>query len=495
MTALYTVLRSMVIASAAGSVAALLLWGLLFCVRRVSLRWQYRLWVSAAALFLLPVRFVWRTTADTAPFHTVTVYIAETAARPLPPPTAAVPQLAWGDVAAIVWLVTAVCMLVYYIISYVVQVRRLRRATRPMLCAQLAEYTARRVRVRTGEGVTSPMLLGLWHPTLYLPDRPFDGARLQHILAHETVHLHRGDLWIKRLCLLIRCVHWFNPAAHAVCRRVATVCETSCDTAAIERCGGDTAGYLQTVLSLLCESARVASLSTAMAGSPQRIKARFRAVSEHAPRRGVTVTAVIVAMVLLAGTLCAGGVFAGRTSVPLESPVIPSAPSFDAAEKSTETAPPAEEEVQNGLRWPLLQTKGTLSATYGYRWGNLHRGIDMAADLLEPVVAAADGKVVACEAADYNGGYGKTVLIDHGNGMQTLYAHLEDVSVTEGGFVTAGQTIARVGMTGVVTGPCLHFEVRVNDVSVDPLEYLSVMVDESAADILVGEKERHDGLE
>ncbi len=122
--------------------------------------------------------------------------------------------------------------------------------------------------------------------------------------------------------------------------------------------------------------------------------------------------------------------------------------------------------------WPLLQTNGAVSAGYGYRWGNLHRGIDIAAAVGDPVVASADGKVIACDSGDYNGGYGTTVLIDHGNGVHTLYAHLDNIAVGVGEHVSAGQTIAAVGMTGVTAGSCLHFEVRVNDVAVDPLLWL-----------------------
>lgn len=122
--------------------------------------------------------------------------------------------------------------------------------------------------------------------------------------------------------------------------------------------------------------------------------------------------------------------------------------------------------------WPLLQKNGAVSAAYGYRWGQLHCGVDITAAVGDPVVAAADGKVIACETEAYNGGYGMTVLIDHGDGIHTLYAHLEGIAVAVGDFVPAGQTIARVGMTGAVTGPCLHFEVRVNEVAVDPLAWL-----------------------
>lgn len=486
MTALYTCLRATVIAGVAGSAAALLLWGLFSCVRRVSLRWQYRLWVAAGLLFLLPVRIPLPQATTRVPLGAVTVYITETATRPLPPPTAAVPQLAWGDVAALVWLLTAVGLFLYYTVRYTVATRRLRRATCVVSCPRLSEFTARRVVVRQGACVTSPLLVGLFRPTLYLPDRALDEEPLRHILAHETVHLHRGDLWVKRLCLVIRCVQWYNPAAHLVCRRIAAVCETSCDTAAIAKCGGDTAAYLGTVLSLLCEG-RTTPLTTAMAGSPRRIKARFRTVSAYRPCREATVTAAVAATLVLIVALCAGGVYAGQNNAPaLPSVTLPTAPPVTV--EGENVPPPVEED--GGLRWPLVQTQAAVSATYGYRWGDLHRGIDIAADLLDPVVAAGDGKVIACELDDYNGGYGTTVLIDHGDGVQTLYAHLDGLAVTTGEFVRAGQTIARVGMTGIVTGPCLHFEVRVNGETVDPMAYLDVLMDE-AETIVDGEEKEY----
>ncbi|MBE6758188.1 MAG: hypothetical protein E7552_06555 [Ruminococcaceae bacterium] len=474
MTALYTVLRSMVIASAAGSVAALLLWGLLFCVRRVSLRCQYGLWVATSALFLLPVRFRQQVPVDIRPFQTVTVYITETATRPLPPPTAAVPQLAWGDVAALVWFAVALCLLAYYTVSYAVAVRRLRRTTHAAACPLLAEYTKRRVRVRVGASVTSPLLLGVFRPTLYLPDRSFDEQQLRHILAHETTHLHRGDLWVKRLCLAVRCVHWFNPVAYLAVNRVATVCETSCDTAAVAQCGGDTAAYLGTVLSLLCES-RTTPLTTAMAESLRRVKARFRTVSEHRPRRAATVCAVVMATVLLVGALCAGGVYAGLDKAPREipRPTLPPSPTVTVESESSPSAVTAESAVPTSAWcWPAPTTRD-ISSSYGYRWGDLHRGIDIAAAVGDPVVATGSGRVAVCEGRGYNGGYGVTVVIEHGNGVQTLYAHLDSVAVALGDTVTAGQTIAAAGMTGKVTGPCLHFEVQVKGETVDPLAWLN----------------------
>lgn len=98
-----------------------------------------------------------------------------------------------------------------------------------------------------------------------------------------------------------------------------------------------------------------------------------------------------------------------------------------------------------------------------------HTGLDFAADSGTPVLAAADGRVVA---AGHAGRYGNLVTIDHG-GVVTYYAHLSVVGVAAGEIVLAGQRVGAVGSTGNATGPHLHFEVRVDGVARDPAVYLS----------------------
>jgi murein DD-endopeptidase MepM/ murein hydrolase activator NlpD len=99
----------------------------------------------------------------------------------------------------------------------------------------------------------------------------------------------------------------------------------------------------------------------------------------------------------------------------------------------------------------------------------IHTGIDFRAATGTPVRAAGAGNVVY---AGWRGGYGNTVIIDHGNSLATLYGHLSSISVNVGQRVARGQTIARAGSTGLSTGPHLHFEVRASGVPVDPLGYL-----------------------
>ncbi len=98
----------------------------------------------------------------------------------------------------------------------------------------------------------------------------------------------------------------------------------------------------------------------------------------------------------------------------------------------------------------------------------MHEGIDIAAPSGTAVHAAASGTIIY---AGWMGGYGNIVVIDHGGGLSTAYAHLSSIWVG-GGSVSQGQAIGAVGCTGSCTGPHLHFEVRINGSPVDPLGYL-----------------------
>src|SRR5207244_13313636 len=99
----------------------------------------------------------------------------------------------------------------------------------------------------------------------------------------------------------------------------------------------------------------------------------------------------------------------------------------------------------------------------------MHTGIDFGAGYGTPIHAAADGVVMSAGAL---GGYGNATVIDHGNGLATLYAHQSGMLVAPGQRVSRGQVIGYVGCTGLCTGPHLHFEVRVRGTPVDPMQYL-----------------------
>ncbi|WP_137720199.1 M23 family metallopeptidase [Methylobacillus flagellatus] len=136
--------------------------------------------------------------------------------------------------------------------------------------------------------------------------------------------------------------------------------------------------------------------------------------------------------------------------------------------------------VQKNIKNNLLPDSAPVFASYNsssFGWrvdpftgrNAFHEGLDFTADVGSPVFAAADGLVVAAEGRS---DYGNIIIVDHGAGMETRYAHLSSFSAKVGDRVQKGQVIGKVGNTGRSTGPHLHFEVRLNGAPLDPRKYL-----------------------
>ncbi|RKN44457.1 M23 family metallopeptidase [Micromonospora endolithica] len=122
--------------------------------------------------------------------------------------------------------------------------------------------------------------------------------------------------------------------------------------------------------------------------------------------------------------------------------------------------------------WVIPMKGAEITSCYGQRWGALHAGIDFAMPAGTPVRAAFGGTVT--KAGDVGDGYGISVVVDHGNGYLTHYAHLSTASVGMGAKVSAGETIGLEGSTGDSTGPHLHFEVHQGQMwnQIDPAPFL-----------------------
>ncbi len=129
---------------------------------------------------------------------------------------------------------------------------------------------------------------------------------------------------------------------------------------------------------------------------------------------------------------------------------------------------PPEENQGDGMIWPA---PGPITSPFGGRRN--HPGIDIDGVTGDPVIAAGTGTVVLAGAAPAGySGYGNIVLIDHGGGIATLYAHLSRVDVAVGQSIEQGQRLGAIGATGEATGDHLHFEVRVDNKPTDPMPYL-----------------------
>ncbi|HTL11970.1 MAG TPA: M23 family metallopeptidase [Bdellovibrionota bacterium] len=130
---------------------------------------------------------------------------------------------------------------------------------------------------------------------------------------------------------------------------------------------------------------------------------------------------------------------------------------------SKQVRPPVQA-YSGGYRWPL--DAGVVSSEFGGRWGKEHKGVDVAADMGEPVKASANGVVI------YSGngmrGYGNVIIVRHDNQVTTLYAHNSRLLKVVGQQVKGGETISLLGSTGHSTGPHVHFEIRDGEVAVNP---------------------------
>jgi murein DD-endopeptidase MepM/ murein hydrolase activator NlpD len=122
--------------------------------------------------------------------------------------------------------------------------------------------------------------------------------------------------------------------------------------------------------------------------------------------------------------------------------------------------------------WPV---QGRITGSFGERIdpfsgeGAFHRGVDISSDIGTRIIAPADGIV---RFSDLMNGYGRTILLDHGNGITTLYGHMSGFAVSPGQFVHRGDTVGYVGQSGRSTGPHLHYEVRIFNTPVNPHKYL-----------------------
>ena len=131
--------------------------------------------------------------------------------------------------------------------------------------------------------------------------------------------------------------------------------------------------------------------------------------------------------------------------------------------------------------WPV---QGRITGSFGERIdpfsgeGAFHRGVDIASDIGTKIVAPADGVV---EYSDLMNGYGRTIVIDHGNGISTLYGHLSGFAVSPGQLIHRGDTLGYVGQSGRSTGPHLHYEVRILNTPVNPYKYLRFTLTQQVA--------------
>jgi len=304
--------------------------------------------------------------------------------------------------------------------------------------------------VRTARAGTAPFLAGLWTPCLALPEGFGRRAGDEAILDHELVHARRADMRVNALMRVVGVLVWFNPFWFALERRRRLAVELACDAAVMRRLEpGRARLYARALLDAVkADSGPPLTVGFGVAYK-EALKMRLSYILKPAPKADLRRLAAG-----LAGACCLI-VSAGGAQTALAAGRLTDAPVFTHS---------------------VLE--GRITSTYGPRSLDLpvprfHGGLDIAAPLGTPIQAPAGG-TIAYAGDNYRGSpnWGHVIVIDHGNGWATLYAHLGDMHVSTGDRVSAGQRISQVGMTGLSTGPHLHVEVLENGERRDPAQFL-----------------------
>jgi len=400
-------------------------------------------------------------------------------------------SLPWPSGLLTLWLVASGIALGRFALRRRRVRRRLAAARRPGGAAgeALAEATERwrvrlgirrRVTVVVGEGAGSPFTMGVLRPVIWLPERLL-ATPTPHLaeaaVAHELHHV-RGldDLWL-RLLAVVRALYVFLPVAWWASARLTECRERAIDDAVLAHGIVSPRAYGRALLAAgaLTWPTRsganrpatdaelpVPAFGTDRRSLPMRIERIARPAAAR-PSRRATVLAATLALLLAAVALPMGA--------------LPSkAPETASAAQPGSAAPAATVEVEKGA-WANPLAEARVTSPYGPRRNPLdaehavkhHNGVDLAVPEGTPILAPAAGIVTtATETYRPNTDWGTVLVIDHGNGIQTRYAHLGTLEVREGQRVARGERVATVGTTGRTTGPHLHLEVLENGQPTDP---------------------------
>ncbi len=230
-------------------------------------------------------------------------------------------------VLSVIWVLGILGTLFFTLAGYWKLVHTVNADSQPVTCTALTAYTKKSLAVYRCKAVASPFILGLFHPALILPDKELSKEQLDNILRHEMTHFNRNDLWYKWFAVLVRCLHWFNPAVYYVVKQINTECEISCDLSVVKNMNREEElCYVNTILSLLTPQSHTMPLTTGMTGSKKSLKQRFTMIkNKKNTTRLMIIVSIILALLILLVALLASGTLSDlakkETMQPQETPI------------------------------------------------------------------------------------------------------------------------------------------------------------------------------
>ncbi|MBQ8510409.1 MAG: peptidoglycan DD-metalloendopeptidase family protein [Clostridia bacterium] len=478
--------------SCAGAVMILLI-ALLrrMLLNRLPKRFFRLIWLAVVVRLLLPLSLtveipVFAESLPLAQTVTAGAQTSEPSSTADNPPSA---QADWkigtDDILAGVWLAGFMLTMGYFLVGY----GRFCARIRAVDCTdeRILGMLGRQVSLRLSDAVDTPLTYGVLRPVILLPSAMTaeEDDRLRCILDHEQTHIAHHDAAYKWLLTVTACLHWFNPTVWLMLHFAGRDMELACDEAVLATT--DRARYARCLLAAeerlskpITDTIRCSGF-----GSPlltERIMCIMKA-------RKITIVSIAAAVSI---TAAMSAFFVSAKAVPVDEPVLPVSWQEDDSTETTwvskeriiEPETTAEtvtaigtEAVSDEIALSLpLDKVDRVSSEYGFTFhpirgtSDFHNGIDLVRPADTDILASAAGEVVT---AEYDRSFGNYIIIDHGDGVKTLYAHCSKLLVEAGDKVEAGDIIAKVGSTGSATGAHLHFSVYVNDSPVDPRSYIT----------------------
>lgn len=313
----------------------------------------------------------------------------------------------------------------------------------------------RRPRYAFSDIVSSVCVHGFFRPVILMPDNLLDRVSIKDAAlmgAHEMAHIKRGDTALFAFCTGVKAVFWFNPFMQRIAARAALAAEQAADALVIAS-GADRRRYAECFVQGLRFAAgqKFAGRELVPSFTPFDRKSRRERLD----------------------AILSGAGAASFLNTPNKiglglSVIVASGLAFAQAALAVSPRPPEEALPQAPVEGDITMKFREESKLLG-KERRYHEGVDIKAPRGTVVRAAGDGKVIDATKR-YRGqtAWGKVVVIDHGHGLVTRYAHLDSFLVKKGDTVNAGDAIGAVGATGKATGPHLHFEVIKDGLPIDP---------------------------
>lgn len=513
------VFQNLAACAVAGTVCSGVFWLLRHVTRRIlGAEKQYLFWILILLLWVLPLRFALPVYVGESYTEkgTEDIYTAPSAAEihlpspspgnsvpmgeeilpakgKMPPPILPVLQCIWGlgiPVAAALQC-----------IPYLRFRRLLKRTALPV--GDLPSGKGR-IPVYSCSAVDSPMVAGFFRPVLYLPDKMYTAEAFSCILRHELTHVARQDIPLKWFAAAVRCLHWWNPLAHLAVRQFSQECEISCDfRAAVGMDEEQRKTYMRLLLNLAEEKCRKrAFLTTGFSDSKQFMKRRLFMIQNGKKQKTIT---AILSSILLAG-LSAGLIYGSgvlrdtvlpeKTDMSDEIPVVDTAQNEETYTEYEEDLESLKQELEShredyeamkeeaddavwvyddtvSVNVPyIIRSDREINLGYGFyslKWKNenvFHNGVDFKGEAGEEVLSASAGEITYM---GYDYSYGNMIIVKSGD-YEICYAHLSEFApeLAVGDTVEIDTVIGEIGQTGAVTGPHLHFEIRLDGQPIAP---------------------------